>query len=44
MVRIGLGWCALEDGKIAELWLVGDAADKEGLTAAENIANSLQAP
>lgn len=43
-VRVGLGWCVLEDGKIAELWFVADEEDKDGISAAEDIANSLAAP
>jgi hypothetical protein len=43
-VTIGMGWAALEDGKIAEFWFVADLDDKKGISAAENIANSLKAP
>jgi hypothetical protein len=43
-VKIGLGWCALKDGSIAEMWFVADADDTKGMTAAEAIANSLNAP
>jgi hypothetical protein len=43
-IKVGLGWCALEDGKIAEMWFVADEADAKGLKQAEDIANSLTAP
>jgi hypothetical protein len=43
-VRVGVAWCALKDGKIAELWFVADADDEKGIGQAENIANSLEAP
>ena len=43
-VTIGMGWAALEDGKIAEFWFVGDVDDKKGVSAAEDIANSLKVP
>jgi len=43
-VRIGLGWAALKDGKIAEFWFVADLDDEKGLSTANNIANSLRAP
>jgi hypothetical protein len=43
-VKIGMGWCALKDGKIAEWWFVTDIKDSEGMTQANNIANSLEAP
>lgn len=43
-IKIGVGWCALEDGKIAEMWFIADEADAEGMKQAENIANSLSAP
>lgn len=44
VVRIGVAWCALKDGKIAELWFVSDIDDKEGIAEAEAIANSLTTP
>lgn len=43
-VRVGLAWCALNDGKIAEMWFVCDLTDNEGMSAAEKIVNSLQSP
>ena len=43
-VRIGMGWAALNDGKIAEFWFVGDHDDEKGIAIAEKIANSLKAP
>lgn len=43
-VRVGMGWAALEDGKIAEFWFVADLADEKGISVAEKIANSLKAP
>ena len=43
-VRVGVAWCALKDGKIAEMWFVADADDEKGLGQAEDIANSLEAP
>lgn len=43
-MKIGVGWCALSDGKIAELWFVADATDEEGMGQAEKIANSLASP
>lgn len=43
-VRVGMGWAALEDGKIAEFWFVADADDEKGISVAEKIANSLKAP
>lgn len=43
-VRVGMGWVALEDGKIAEFWFVADLDDEPGMSAAEKIANSLKAP
>ena len=43
-IKIGVGWCALEDGKIAEMWFVADEGDTKGLKQAEDIANSLSAP
>ncbi len=43
-VRLGVGWCVLADGKIAELWFVCDAADETGMEVAGKIANSLKAP
>lgn len=43
-VRIGMGWCDLKDGKIAEWWFVTDLKDSEGMDEANKIANSLQAP
>lgn len=43
-VTVGLGWAALEDGKIAEFWFVADLNDTTGKTAAEKIANSLKTP
>lgn len=43
-VRVGMGWAALEDGKIAEFWFVADIDDTKGIAAAEKIANSLKAP
>lgn len=43
-VRIGVGWLALPDGKIAELWFVADQDDTQGITEAEAIANTLETP
>jgi len=43
-VRIGLAWCALNDGKIAQMWFVTDLDDAPGIKAAELIANSLASP
>jgi hypothetical protein len=43
-VSIGVAWCALPDGKIAQVWFVSDANDAAGMREAEFIANSLQAP
>jgi hypothetical protein len=43
-IKIGVGWCALEDGKIAEMWFVADEDDAKGIKQAEDIANSLTAP
>lgn len=43
-VKVGIGWVALNDGKIAEMWFVADADDAKGLKQAENIANSLTSP
>ncbi len=43
-VRIGVAWCALSDGKIAQMWFVADADDASGMKAAESIANSLASP
>lgn len=43
-VRIGVGWLPLADGTIAELWFVADVDDTVGLTEAEEIANSVEAP
>ena len=43
-VRLGVGWCVLADGKIAELWFVCDAKDETGMEVAGKIANSLRAP
>ena len=43
-MKVGVGWCALEDGRIAEMWFVADAKDAQGLKEAEGIANSLSAP
>jgi hypothetical protein len=43
-VRIGVAWCALNDGKIAQMWFVSDAGDASGMAAAESIANSLASP
>ncbi len=42
--NIGMGWCFLEDGKIAEFWFAAHSTDKAGIAAAEKIANSLKAP
>jgi hypothetical protein len=39
-IKVGVGWCALEDGKIAEMWFVADEADAKGIKQAEDIANS----
>ena len=44
VVRIGVAWCALNDGKIAQMWFVTDADDAPGMKAAEAIANSLNSP
>jgi hypothetical protein len=43
-VRIGVAWCALNDGKLAQMWFVADADDAAGMKAAESIANSLASP
>jgi len=43
-VRVAVAWCALEDGKIAELWFVADLDDEKGINQASDIANSLEAP
>lgn len=43
-VVVGMGWCALKDGKIAEFWFVAEADDAEGIAQAEKIANSMTAP
>jgi len=43
-VRVGMGWAALNDGKIAEFWFVADHDDNKGIAVAEKIANSLKAP
>ncbi len=43
-VRIAMAWCALNDGKIAELWFISDLDDTKGMEAASDIANSLQSP
>lgn len=43
-VRIGMAWCALNDGTIAELWFVSDLDDTKGMNAASDIANSLKSP
>jgi hypothetical protein len=43
-VRIGMGWCDLKDGKIAEWWFVTDMKDSEGMDEANKVANSLEAP
>lgn len=43
-VRVGMGWAALNDGKIAEFWFVADHDDDKGIAVAEKIANSLKAP
>lgn len=43
-VVFGLGWCAMPDGSIAEMWFVTESTDKKGTSAAERIADSLRAP
>jgi hypothetical protein len=43
-VRFGVGWVALNDGKIAEMWFVSDADDEKGMNEASAIANSLTSP
>ena len=43
-VQIGVAWCVLNDGKIAQMWFVTDAEDAKGIRAAEAIANSLKSP
>jgi hypothetical protein len=43
-VKVGIGWVALNDGKIAEMWFVADADDAKGMKQAEDIANSLTSP
>lgn len=43
-VRIGMGWCALTDGKIVDLWFVTDLSDAKGMDQASEIANSLKVP
>jgi hypothetical protein len=43
-VKVGVGWVAVNDGKIAEMWFVADADDAKGMKQAEDIANSLTSP
>lgn len=43
-MRIGMAWCALNNGQIVELWFVSEATDAKGMSAAEDIANSLTSP
>ncbi len=43
-VSIGVAWCELNDGKLAQMWFVTAADDAKGMREAENIANSLQSP
>jgi hypothetical protein len=43
-VRVAVAWCALTDGKIAELWFVADLDDEKGINQASDIANSLESP
>ncbi len=43
-VRVGMAWCALNDGTIAEVWFNADGDDTEGTSVANKIMNSLQAP
>jgi len=43
-IRVGVGWCVLKDGNIAELWFVADEDDEKGINLANDIANSLEAP
>ncbi len=43
-VKVGIGWVALNDGKIAEMWFVADTDDEKGMKQAEDIANSLTSP
>ncbi len=44
IARIGMAWCALNDGTIAEVWFNSDLDDSKGIAAAEKIMNSLTAP
>jgi hypothetical protein len=30
-IKVGVGRCALEDGKVAEMWFVADEADAKGI-------------
>jgi hypothetical protein len=30
-IEVGVGWCALEDSKVAEMWFVADEADAKGI-------------
>lgn len=43
-IKVGVGWVALNDGKIAEMWFVADADDEKGMDEASAIANSLTSP
>jgi hypothetical protein len=43
-IRVGVGWVALNDGKIAEMWFVADEDDEKGINEANAIANSLTSP
>lgn len=39
-----MGWYALKDGTIGEIWLVADPEDKEGFAAAEKILKTFRVP
>jgi len=43
-IRIGVAWCALNDGKIAEAWFITDLSDEKGLDQANEIINSIESP
>jgi len=40
----GMGWYALPDNKLAEVWFTADATDEKGAAAAGKIVKSLRAP
>lgn len=39
-----MAWCALDDGRVAEIWFNCTADNSKGLSAAKKILNSLQSP